>query len=380
MNGEDRLRRNLQEAYEPPLSYPTAGLLAAISASVATLEPSANAGPSPATWHGAAAANVSQPLRAVRSGSRVGRPTWLVLVAAALALALVATVPVAAGTSPLAAIPRQLLAAAGLTPVVERLMPTEGTASSQGETLSMIGTYADDARTVVIVRIAPLTNGLIVDDQYLLDASGKTIFRRGVSTSDASSGYNLLAFEPVASARTSASKLTLYVTRLASPPGPNRRVVDGNWVLQFSVSSQGGSRLPTPEAGPAGQLLVNFESVTVVPGAISIVVVTRGALPEQWASSCSAVPITAPAIGAPTSSPSQPPRAVNGCGLPPIAVFAPSGRALDGNGLGGASTNEMLAVQEVRWSGVWPRTESGLYRIVVTAPNGDTLERSVTVP
>ena len=328
------------------------------------------------------AQRISRALPSARSASvpLIRRRRLLLAAAALLATAAITAVPVAASTSPVAVFPRYLLGAAGLGPVVERIMPTAGRATSAGYTLDLVGTYADDARTIVVVKVSP---GARVDAAFLIESSGRGVNQSG-GTSNDETGDNVLRFEPVRRGGSGPVKVTLYVLQLGRGLGAGQQTVNGLWTLQFTLTSQGGRRLAAPDPGQAGTLAVTFDSVVVVPGALAIDVTTRGAMPDEWWARYGSVQCSTPA-GAPAG--------VQACGsvpVPPgavkdvvaVAVYDARGNALRASGGVGAAVRNKAALdrKEVYWKGLWTLAGPGSYRVVVRAPDGATLERLIQVP
>jgi len=343
----DQLRRH----YQGPQFQPTSDFVERISRGLVDPPP--------------AAARISRPA--------IGRRSLLVAVAL-LAMMSIAAIPVAASTSPLAVFSRYLLGAAGLGPVVQRIMPTTGRATSAAYTLDLVGTYADDARTVVILKVSP---GARVDQAYLVDSSG-----RGVSqfagTSNDETGDNVLGFGPVARARSGQVKVTLFVVQLARGSPGGGQTIHGLWTLQFILTSQGGRTLPAPEPGQAGTLAVRFDSIVAVPGALAIDITTVGAMPDEWMARYGQPSCTTNPSGVRACSVAVPSGSMNDV----VAVYDTSGNALRAPSGVGASINTQAELnrREAHWRGLWTLPAPGTYRIVVRAPDGAMLERLIQVP
>ena len=342
----DQLRRH----YQGPQFQPTSDFAERISRGLVD--------------HPPAAPRISRPV--------IGRRSLLVA-AALLAMIATAAIPVAASTSPLAVFSRYLLGAAGLGPVVQRIMPTTGRATSAGYTLDLVGTYADDARTVVILKVSP---GARVDQAYLVDASGRGVNKIG-GTSNDETGDNVLGFGPVARARSGQVKVTLFVVQLGRGSPGGGQTINGLWTLQFNLTSQGGRTLPAPEPGQAGTLAVRFDSVVAVPGALAIDITTVGAMPEEWMARYGQPSCTTNPSGVRACSVAVPSGSMNDV----VAVYDTSGNALRAPSGVGASINTQaeLSRKEAHWRGLWTLPAPGTYRIVVRAPDGATLERLIQV-
>lgn len=115
------------------------------------------------------------------------RPLRVLLAVAVLALlASMSAVPVAAVASPIAPVPRAVLASAGLASVTERFMPVQGSATWSGITINLVAAYADDIRTVVVLRAQPRAkaDGLFPRELIAFDAAGHVFGRRGGTSLD----------------------------------------------------------------------------------------------------------------------------------------------------------------------------------------------------
>ena len=313
---------------------------------------------------------------------RRGVRTRVLLALAVFALlATASTVPVAAGASPIAPVPRAVLGLAGLAPVTERFMPVEGSATWSGFKISLSAVYADDLRTIIVLQAEPQAKAdrLLVDSAVAFDAYGHPLGSHGGTFLDG--GYYVLRFDPVPNRRSSSAKVTVFIWKLvARPTRPNdtapKETMFGVWSLQFTVTSQGGHVLATPAPGQAGKMGVTFNAVRAAPGVLAIDFTTRGVLSDQR---CRHPIVTTPGAG---SAPGT--RAVT-CRadeyVPAIRVYDPNGQELHMQDGGSAITGQaMLNRKEERWSSMWPVTERGAYRVVISDPDGATLERTIEVP
>jgi hypothetical protein len=296
-------------------------------------------------------------------------PARLVAALGALVvLALGVAVPVAAAPSGLAVIPRQVLGEVGAAPVVERLMPIQASATSSGYTMSLVSAYADDARTILVLRIRPTLRGAILDQSYVVDSTGHRMDLRDEFPND--NGYYVASFEPMRSHRSARAKLTLYTPRLAVGPGLGQATVYGSWILQFTVTPQGGRTLPIPAPGQAGTMNVTFGSVHAVPGALAISVTTRGAAVGSWWAACPYV------RGGGQLD-------INGCAVDVVSVYDANGnsmRLLGGFEGDAQVVNGTVVPTVVHWTGMFEAPQPGQYRVVISAPDRRTLERIVRVP
>ena len=140
----------------------------------------------------------------------------LLAVAVVALLATMSAVPAAAGASPISPVPRAVLAAAGLASVTERFMPVQGSATWSGFTINLVAAYADDIRTVVVLRAEPRAkaDGLFPRGLVAFDASGHLL---GLHSGTSLDGSNyVLRFDPVPRGQSSQAKLTLLIWQLDS--------------------------------------------------------------------------------------------------------------------------------------------------------------------
>src|SRR5207302_584560 len=157
------------------------------------------------------------------------------------------------------------LSAVGMSPVVERLMTTQSSATAAGHTVSLDGVFATSDQTVVILKLTPAAPA--GSDWFmnvsLFDASGAAVpARQGVVT-PSYAWFRLAAIPGVASA---PQKVTVVVSASFG----------ASWTLQFDTTTQ-GRFLPRPAAGQAGKIGVTFDSVVVTPLALAIDATTTGA-------------------------------------------------------------------------------------------------------
>ncbi len=121
---------------------------------------------------------------------------------------------------------------------------------------------------------------------------------------------------------------------------------------------------------------VTFNAVRSALGALQIDFTTRGVPPGAWCRHPMEVrpgPGSAPGVRRLVCSPSD--------YVQTIRVFDPLGHGLRQEE-GGPSVKDkaMLDRKEERWTGVWPVTASGTYRVVIGDPDGATVEREIDVP
>ncbi len=303
---------------------------------------------------------------------------WRLLLAVAIfvILAALAAVPAAATATPIASVPRAVLAAAGLKSITERFMPVQGSATWSGVTINLVAAYADDVSTDVVLRAEPRAkaDGLFPKAVVAVDASGHFLVTTGGTSLEG--GNYVLRFDPLPRGQSSQSKLTLFIWQVDSNPGRPQQTLYGLWSLQFTVTSRGGHVLPPPTAGETARMSVTFNSVKAAPSGLAIDLTTRGVAGGGWCRHPVAVtPPPGSARGVQMSTCSQ------GDLVQAIRVFDPLGHELHQISGGSAVKNKaMLDRKEVWWTGVWPVSGPGTYRIVITDPDGASIEREIQVP
>jgi hypothetical protein len=304
------------------------------------------------------------------------RGRMLLAVAVLVLLAALSAVPTAASATPIAPIPRAVLAAAGLESVTERFMPVQGSATWSGITINLVAAYADDVGTVVVLRAEPRAkaDGLFPRELVAVDSSGHFLGTTGGTSLDG--GNYVLRFDPLPRGQSSPSKLTLFIWQMDSNPGRPPQTLYGLWSLQFTVTSHGGHVLPLPAPGQTARMSVTFNSVKSAPSGLAIDFTTHGVAPGAWCSHPMA--ITPPPGSAPGVQMSICPP---GAHVQTIRVFDPPGHELHQVSGGSAVKNKaMLDRKEERWTSVWPVTGPGTYRIIISDPDGAAIEREIQVP
>jgi hypothetical protein len=295
----------------------------------------------------------------------------VVAIAVLVILAVGTTLPVAATTSPLASGARQILSTVGMSPVVERLMTTQRQATAAGHTVSLVGVFASNAQTIIILKVAPAAppgSGWFKDVR-LIDASGAQVeVQQGEVTPD----YAWMRLAPIPGVGSAPMKVTVEVSASFG----------ASWTLQFDTATQ-GRFLPKPAAGQAGKDAVAFDSVVAAPGALAVDLTTRGATLGSFCPGEPADPLGPTGVSAsctheiPSLSKDHGADAASSAGLwvydangNPLTNISPVTISVD---------RRMLAQQELLHGGVWQLPGPGQYRVVFTAPDGATLERTVRV-
>jgi hypothetical protein len=150
-----------------------------------------------------------------------------------------------------------ILRFAGLAPNdAGRIQLVVGSATSSGQTVQVVGAYADATRTVVFVHTSaagPVWATLTTDWGQQLSGPSQAWER---------SGEGALAFGPIANPRPEGDRVTLKVLSLqvrGGPLAPNGNTVRGEWEIRFSVKASVDSVVPTPTSGKLGRLDVVFK-------------------------------------------------------------------------------------------------------------------------
>ncbi len=274
----------------------------------------------------------------------------MLAVAALAVLAVVAAVtalPVAAGPD----IPPW---AAGLRSAVHIDAAGGGRATSWGSTMEVVGAYLDDQRTIVVLKGS---DPHMLPDADLV-ADGHRHNMQGAMTGG--DGYYAVKFEPLPQALSSQVPITLHLADGAVLP-PHF------WALTFTIGPRITESQSIPEPGQAGNMTITFTSVTAVPGAFAVGFIETG--------------VTYDEVLGPVHTSTDRIRGVTMTSRGPMTVhmhvFDGSGKSLRWLDLQLSPAADGSA--SVSFSNVSLRTGPGPYRIVITAPDGGTLERTVDV-
>lgn len=210
-------------------------------------------------------------------------PRYLtLLVAGALTVVLLAAV-VGPGVMADQPIPERDLRAASLSNVAQLVTQFHIAATDRGHTITLIGAYADPARTVLFLRVAPdagIPELSLSDEQGMMN-SGSNSFR----TAPNDYVYALISGPRTPAGRT--AHVTAKVTGLMpirGIAGPPPEQVQGNWTLSFDVPVQPASPLPHESAFQLGALKVTIEILDLTPSVIDLQAVIDGARVEEIAS------------------------------------------------------------------------------------------------
>ena len=241
--------------------------------------------------------------------------------------------------------------AAGLRTAVHIDSAGGGRATSWGSTIELVGAYLDDQHTIVVLKGNDAS--LALGSANLVTAGHRYTMQQSVSGHD---GYYALMFEPVPAAQSSSMPVTLrLVDGLALPPHV--------WTLTFSIGPRvvGSQSVPTP--GRAGSMAIAFTSVSVVPGAVAIRFTETGFTYDQVLG-----PVQVSNSGGIQMT-------VRGPFTVRVQVFDQAGQPLRW------LDTQLLAAADgsasVSFADVFLRTGPGPYKIVITGPNGDSLERTI---
>jgi hypothetical protein len=264
----------------------------------------------------------------------------LALIATALAITVL---PAAAGQD----IPAWV---AGIRTAVHIDSAGQGQSTSWGTTVEVIGAYLDDQRAIVVVR----TNDrqLQITNFYLVQ-SGRRY--NGLQTVSSGDGYVAIKFEPLPQALSSPVRVTLHLGAMPA------RI----WTMNFTIGPRVAGSLGVPPPGQAGRMAITFTSVTAVPGAFAIRFTETGLTYDEilgpvHVSNSGGIQMTG-----------RGPMTVR------VQVFDVSGKPLRWLDL--QLSPAPYGNASVSFSEVFLRSEPGPYRIVVTGPDGASLERSVEI-
>lgn len=226
-----------------------------------------------------------------------------------------------------------------------------GQATSWGTTVEVVGAYLDDQRTIVIVRS---TDTQLQLTDFHLTENGRRY--NGLQTVSSGDGYIAIKFGPLPEALSSPVPVTLHVAgRLALP----FRI----WTMTFTIGPRLVGTHNVPPPGRAGNMTIAFSSVTVVPGAFAIRFTETG--------------LTYDEILGPVHIGNSGGIQMTGRGPMTVRtqVFDATGkplRWLDLQLTPAADGSASVSVSEVSL-----RSGPGPYRIVITGPDGTSLERTV---
>lgn len=224
----------------------------------------------------------------------------------------------------------------------------QGQATSWGTTVEVIGAYLDDQRAIVVVR----TNDrqLQITNFYLVQ-NGRRY--NGLQTVSSGDGYVAIKFEPLPEALSSPVPVTLHLGAMPA------RI----WTMNFTVGPRVAGSLGVPPQGRAGSMAITFTSVTAVPGAFAIRFTETGLTYDEILG-----PVHVNNSGG-IQMTGRGPMTVR------VQVFDSSGKYL--RWLDSQLSPAADGSASVTFNEVFLRSGRGPYRIVITGPDGTSLERSV---
>lgn len=226
----------------------------------------------------------------------------------------------------------------------------QGQATSWGTTVEVIGAYLDDQRAIVVVRATD--KQLQLTDFYLIQDGHRY---GGLQTVSSGDGYIAIKFGPLPEALSSPVPVTLHLAARAALPV---RI----WRMTFTIGPRIVGSGSVPPSGRAGNMTIAFTSVTAVPGAFAIRFTEKGLTYDE---------VLGP-IHVSTSGGLQ----MTGRGPMTVRaqVFDASGKPLRWLDLQLSPAADGSA--SVSFSEVFLRSGPGPYRVVITGPDGTSLERS----
>ena len=176
-------------------------------------------------------------------------------------------------------IPAWDLEAAGLTAVADLVTPLQLSSTNNGRTITLIGAYADVARTVLLFRESPPDLGLpsviVSDDQGMINAGSSA---GPVRSPGVRSDYYVALDDGARPGSDGLAHLAITVGHLTrwTPAGGS---VDGNWTFSATLPVQPGQALPAPSPFKLGAWKVTIERLQLTPMVVHLQTVVNGASP-----------------------------------------------------------------------------------------------------
>jgi len=185
-----------------------------------------------------------------------------------------ASVKPSATPAPQASLPDEDLRAAGLTNVAALVMPEDQQGQIGVQTIRLIGSYADPARTVLFFRYAPNVGTPRV---RVSDAQGP--LNAGGSGNGGIAGDYVTAVD--AGARVSEDGLGHLAVIFSLMRGPNAvPPPPGEWRFSLAVKLQPATALPAPTPFALGKWNVTVEKLEATPAVIHFQAMLAGATPD----------------------------------------------------------------------------------------------------
>ena len=176
-------------------------------------------------------------------------------------------------------IPAWDLEAASLTAVADLVTPLQLSSTDNGRTITLIGAYADVARTVLLFRESPpdlgLPNVIVSDDQGMINAGGSA---GPVRSPGVRSDYYVALDDGAHPGPDGLAHLAITISHLNrwTPAGG---IVNGNWSFNVALSIQSGQALPGPSQFRLGAWKVTIERLELTPTVVHLQTVVNGASP-----------------------------------------------------------------------------------------------------
>ena len=187
------------------------------------------------------------------------------------------SVSAATSTTPAMVYPAGDLAAAGLSGVPQLITPEDLAGKNGGEGVTLIGAYADSARTVLIFRLGQVAS---LADVELYDSQG---FMNG-STSGGVAAPGDAVFVLNLGPRVASDGLAHLSATLGLGPDFQSQP-KGTAAFSFALKVQPAIALPAPAHFAMGSWSVTTEKFEATPSVIHFQAVIAGATPEQFQTS-----------------------------------------------------------------------------------------------
>ena len=176
-------------------------------------------------------------------------------------------------------IPAWDLEAAGLSAVADLVTPLQLSSVDNGRTITLIGAYADVARTVLVFRESPPDLGLpsviVSDDQGMINAGSSA---GPVRSPGVGSDYYVALDDGARPGPDGLAHLGITIGHLTrwTPAGGS---VDGNWSFNVALTVQPGQALPAPNQFRLGAWKVTIERLELTPTVVHLQTLVNGASP-----------------------------------------------------------------------------------------------------
>jgi hypothetical protein len=175
-------------------------------------------------------------------------------------------------------IPPLDLEMAGLTRVAESVTPLQISSTDKGQSIMLLGAYADTARTVFLFRETPdmgLPNVRVSDEQGLVSAGGSA---GPIHAPGFRGDYYVTLDQGVHPGPDGVAHLTLNIAQLEiwAPAGG---IVEGNWAFTVAVNVQPGQTLAAPNPFWLGRWKVTVETLEITPDVVRMEALVNGASP-----------------------------------------------------------------------------------------------------